>query len=158
MLTNFIIGVAASAVVGLALWLLLPRGVVLTRNRMTQDWAGRPIYDTWALRNDSALPIRVRRVLVTSASLPDGPSGQFAPRPLTADLQKRTGASVQLDDEIAEITREEAQGGRWEGVRVEPGDSLIAHVPNNTGLTVHYRRAGVAGVLERRTVRVQGGV
>ena len=63
-----------------------------------------------------------------------------------------------LDDQVGEITRQEALAGRWTGVVVEPGDTLQVTVPNNTDVRVDYRRADWAGVLERRHVRIRGGV
>ena len=158
MIGDLLVGVAASTLVGIALWLLLPRGVVLTRQMRTTDWRGEPLYDTWVLRNDSAVAARLLRVQVTSSTMYDDARGRFVPQILTDDLAASTGVLMALDDQVGEITRQEALAGRWTGVVVEPGETLQVTVPNNTDVRVDYRRADWAGVLERRHVRIRGGV
>ena len=78
MIGDLLVGVAASTLVGIALWLLLPRGVVLTRQMRTTDWRGEPLYDTWVLRNDSAVAARLLRVQVTSSTMYDDARGLLA--------------------------------------------------------------------------------
>ncbi|MGG5259082.1 hypothetical protein [Phycicoccus avicenniae] len=158
MIEDFLVGVAASTVVGIVLWLLLPRGVVLTRLKRASDWCGQPISDTWVLRNDSAVAGRLLRVQVTNSSMYDDTRGRFVPQILQDDVAASTGVRMFLDDQIGELTREETFAGRWTGVVVEPGDTIQVTVPNNTDVRVDYRRDGWTGVLERRHVRVRGGV
>lgn len=157
MIEGFLVGVAASTVVGIALWLLLPRGVVLTRQMRDSDRRGQPLYDTWLLRNDSPVVGRLLRVQVTNSSMYDDTRGRFVSQTLTDDVAASTGVRMFLDDQIGELTREETLAGRWTGVVVEPGDTIEVTVPNNTDVRVDYRRDGWAGVLERRHVRVRGG-
>ena len=40
----------------------------------------------------------------------------------------------------------------WNKVVIPPGDTLTAHVPNNSDLRIKYRRAGLFGIFERRAV------
>lgn len=43
-----------------------------------------------------------------------------------------------------------------EGTLIPPGDTMEARVPNNTNLVIRYRRPGITGVLERRSITIQG--
>ena len=158
MIGDFLVGVAASTLVGIALWLLLPRGVVLTRQMRTTDGREEPLRDTWVLRNDSAVAARLLRVQVTNFTMYDHARKRFVPQILTDDLGARTGVKMALDDQVGEISRGETLAGRWAGVVVEPGDTIQVTVPNNTDVRVDYRRGGLAGVLERRHVLIRGGV
>lgn len=158
MIGDFLVGVVASTLVGIALWLLLPRGVVFTRQMRNTDWRGQPLFDTWLLRNDSAVAARLLRVQVTNSSMYDDTRGRFVPQIFRDDPAASTGVKMSLDDQVEEQTRQEALVGRWTGVVVEPGDTIQVTVPNNTDVRVDYRREGWAGVLERRHVRIRGGV
>lgn len=138
-----------TVIAGLALWALLPRGVVLTRARKANE------RDSWTIRNDSPLPIQLTSVRIAA--------------PETVDLESHTvgepdlpwdgilGVRLSLDDFTAEIARQDWQRA-WGEVSVEPGDTLTAHVPTNTTLYLDYRRAGWSGVLERRSLVIHGGV
>jgi hypothetical protein len=154
---DFLIGMGASAVVGMVLWALLPRGVVLTRAMRTQNWRGETLYDTWQLKNNSSLPIRLTSVTVTSPSTYNASRNRVEGVPLTPQNQDGFGISLRFDDDITELTREDIDKP-WNRVIIPPGDTLQASVPNNTNLRIKYRRAGVMGVLERRNMRVQGNV
>lgn len=51
-------GTVGSALVGVVLWLVLPRGAVLTKTRIYRNpWDDEPLYDTWEIKNDSAVSI-----------------------------------------------------------------------------------------------------
>ena len=123
---------------GLVLWALVPRGVVLTRSMQNPDPTGpdtKP--DTWWLTNASAVP-----ALITSMTL-EGIGH-------TSDPNEH----VRFIDHALEAKRENHQ--TWEGVIVPPGEIIEAHVRTNHDLSISYRRDGLTGVLERRTVKVTG--
>jgi hypothetical protein len=51
-------GTVGSALVGIVLWLVLPRGAVLTKTRVYRNqWDDEPLYDMWEIKNDSAVSI-----------------------------------------------------------------------------------------------------
>lgn len=135
-----------AVLVGVGLWLALPRGVVLVRERDLSR------HDTWVLTNDSPLPILLTHVLVRRIQNPV----EWVPLDPTRE-GGHDGVRLMLSDEIDEITRFEQRRG-WEGLEVRPGDALVAHVGNNAQLNIRYRRSGLFGVLERRCLQVNGGV
>jgi len=68
MIENFIIGLTASILVSVALWLFLPRGVAITRSKPARDGLGEAIPDSWVLQNQSPLPVQILRVRFTGFS------------------------------------------------------------------------------------------
>lgn len=140
------LGVVISTVQALLLWLFLPRGVILTRTPLSDIRADTygPVEDRWLLRNESSVPARILSVTLF------GQSGASTPEP-------REGGPLELDDEIAEMTRTDRRI-LWSKVVIQPGDALVAHVITNRDLEVRYRRAGWAGILERRRIKVSGVV
>src|SRR5699024_12264803 len=68
MIENFIIGLTASILVSVALWLFLPRGVAITRSKPARDGLGEAIPDSWVLQNQSPLPVQILRVRFTGLS------------------------------------------------------------------------------------------
>lgn len=149
-----LVDVAVALATGVGLWLLLPRGVVLTKAPMTHNLGGDPVYDTWRIQNDSALPVRI-----TSAAYrgPDTFNDRsWAWVELTEAVDERRGVSLHLDDEVPEIRRLD-KPTPWSEVEVQPGDTLTAKVPNLTDLRISYRRAGPFGFVERRDVTLSGG-
>jgi hypothetical protein len=154
---NFLTGMAGSALVGIVLWALLPRGVVLTRAIRRHNFLGEPLYDTWELRNDSALPIKLTSVAVMSTLTYDETKDRFDHVELTADNESKFAVELRLDDDISEIGRQERETP-WMGLIIPPGDTLEAKVLNNTDLVIKYRRPGVTGLLERRKVTIKGNV
>ena len=149
------VGVLVSIGVGIFLWAFLPRGVVLTRAVRTKDATGKHLYDTWEIRNDSSLPIRVRSVRVVTPDTWNDTTESFDEPEMPWD--GLFGVRLSLDDSTAEIARRDWQRP-WSEVVVESGDTLTAHVPNNTSVYVDYRRAGWSGLLERRHLVVHGEV
>lgn len=150
---SFLVGMLGSAIVGVVLWALLPRGVVLTRERMIRDWQGEQLLDTWQLRNDSALPVLIRSVTITGARTYNDATETIEVLTLTTDTEKH-GITLHSDDEMTENGR----GGQWTGVEIMPGDTLTAVVPLMSELRIEYRRAGWLGVFERRELRIAGGI
>lgn len=146
------ISVAASGlitiVVGVGLWAFLPRGVVLTRTVKT-DTA-----DTWRIKNDSPLPIRITSVRVSAPETVDLEAESILEPELPPD--GLLGVRLYLDDETAEIGRMDWRSA-WDQVVVVPGDTMTAHLPTNTSLYIDYRRAGWSGVFERRSLVIHGG-
>jgi hypothetical protein len=143
--------------VGLLLWTFLPRGVVLTRTPRTKDFRGESLYDTWEVRNSGPLPIRIRSVRFSDVMTVDLDAHEVRQVELPAEGLPSHDISLTFDEEMNEISREEWQTP-WSQVVVEPGDSLLAHVPNNASLYIDYRRAGLSGILERRNITIHGGV
>lgn len=72
------------------------------------------------------------------------------PVPVQLPVEGAFGVRLHFDDETREIGRVDL-GRPWRGLTVSPGETLTAHVPNNTTLTIRYRRSGIGGLLERRT-------
>ena len=148
-----------SVILSVALWGLLPRGVVLTRSPAGTDVQGNPQYNTWLVRNESPLPIRLGRVHYTGINTFDQASGEIrkVELPSYIDDEGELGIGLRFDDEVLELTRD-ANDKSWSQQIVPPGDVLVAYVNLNRSLVIPYRRAGIFGVFERRTVRVEGGV
>ncbi len=155
------VGAVVSVLTGVALWAVLPRGVVLTREQLTQGYDGKPLYNTWRIRNDSALPVRFTGVTYTGVNTFNPATDQIEvldlPSWVPAEQEADLGISLSLDDEVAELTRD-ADELRWDEVVVPPGDTLTAYVNLNRTLSIQYRRAGRLGLFERRTLRIDGGV
>jgi hypothetical protein len=157
----FLANTAVSLLVGLLLWAFLPRGVVLTRelSRLAPD--GSPQFQTWAIRNDSSLPVRITRVVYEGVNTFNGETGVIESRELVADdsidQEERLGVGLRFDDSSDEMARQ-VHGGLWSGQVVRPGDTLTAYVNLNRSMTIRYRREGSLGFLERRVLTIQGGI
>jgi hypothetical protein len=155
---ELLVSTVVSILVALALWAVLPRGVVLTRRIRAQDWKGEPLFDTWEIRNESPLPVTLIAATYSSAMTYHEDSAmreRVLPGWLPPDQEAGIGVSLAYDDEVLEISREEWQRP-WRGQCLRPGDALVAVVKNNCTLKVQYRRAGLFGVFERRTVTIDG--
>lgn len=61
----------SAVVTGVLLSLVLPRGAVLVRSMLTQYPDGTPRYDTWEVRNDSAVAVRIRSAAYMGAETYD---------------------------------------------------------------------------------------
>lgn len=133
----------------MALWAFLPRGVVLVRATK----ASKP--DSWTIRNDSPLPVRLRSVRVASPETVNLESDTVEEPELPWD--GLLGVHLKFDDETAEIRRADWRRP-WRHVVVGPGETLTAHVPVNTSLHIDYRRAGWSGVFERRHLDIHGTI
>lgn len=144
---NQMIDVLASAATGLALWALLPRGVVLTRSVRHHQPSGARALDTWEVRNESPLPVKITRVRVIR---PEGTTELSG-----TDNRPDLSVSLSYDDEVQDISRTDRRRP-WRGLPVLPGDTLTAVVSVNSTLCIRYRRAGWLGVLERREVQING--
>ncbi len=152
------LGFLASAVVGLLLWALLPRGVVLVRRPRTQDLLGQPLYDTWEIQNDSPLSIEILDVTVTGLSLMDFDHPQSVPtKSLPWDGIEGGMVSLCFDDPTLETRRTDWQRP-WQELTVPPGDTLQAHIMNNHMIEISYRRAGWLGLFEKRELVIHGYV
>lgn len=145
-----------SIAVGAALWAVLPRGVVLTRSFPASTADGQILLDTWRVKNDSPLPIRITSVAVRGLGTVNRQTEKIEWVQLKPDDEKSRGATLHLDDEVSEIRRLDAPVA-WNRVIVPPGDTMKAHVMNNTDLRIRYRRSGWLGVFERRTLTISGG-
>lgn len=151
---QFVLGLFGSLMVGVGLWLFLPRGVVLTR---VPDGP-----DSWTIRNDSALPVRIVSVTEKGINTYDEQADKFASIELQGcgcfDGEESThGVGLCLDDEVAD-TRMYSMDLSWKGTILPPGETLTAFVGNNTSLQIRYRRSGWAGIFERRYFEISGGV
>lgn len=131
---------------GILLWMFLPRGVVLTRAVRMYDSAGELLDDTWGLKNDSPLPVRLTSVRV----IMPGYEGELGP-------DGHELVWLTFDDETTEIAREDGRTP-WSKTVILPGDTLTAAISNNTTLRIQYRRAGWSGVFERRRLEIHGAV
>jgi hypothetical protein len=147
---------SVSIAVGVVLWAVLPRGVVLTRSFPAKTPDGQILLDTWKLQNDSPLPIRITSVAVWGLGTVNRKTEEIEWVELDPDDEKSRGATLHLDDEVSEIRRLDRTIS-WNKVIVPPGDTMKAHVLNNTDLRIMYRRAGWLGVFERRRVTISGG-
>lgn len=152
---NLLFGALTSALVGIGLWAALPRGVVLTKRFPATSWNGQILPDTWSLQNASALPVRLTSVRYRSPSTYNDATGRIEPREVPTEEGSTGPVQLTLDDGIAEITRHE-QRLQWRQVVIPPGDTLTAHVSNNTDLEIKYRRDGLLGQLERRKLTLKG--
>lgn len=152
---DVVLGAAASVVVGLALWLLLPRGVVLTRSFPATEADGSVLLDTWRIRNESPIPARIRSVAVCGAFSYDDSLGEIRWIELGNEQDTHSPATLRLDNEVAEVRRVEARLA-WRSITVAPGDTMTAHLLNNTTLRIRYRRAGPFGLVERREIQLHG--
>jgi len=150
---SFGLGAAASAVAGIVLWAVLPRGVVLKQSPKTRDAVGNPVYDTWEIVNDSHLPARISSVKALGADFDDPLKGV----PLPWHGFPDEGIQLSLDDVAVEVARVEWQRA-WSEVVLAPGAKATALVGTNTSLVIDYRRAGWVGVFERRSLTIHGCV
>lgn len=157
-MTAIIISMVTNLVAGVALWVALPRGVVLTRARRTQRYDGQPLLDTWEVRNNGALPITIRSVTYSGSHTWNAETRTIEERELPVfEGDGKLGVSLAFDDEVDEITRFDKQV-RWRGLVLRPGDTLQARVLTNCAITIRYRRSGCFGFVERRKLRIAGGV
>jgi len=155
-MAEVLVSAAVSITVGVALWALLPRGVVLKRSFPAVAPDGRVLFDTWRPRNESPLPVRIRSVAVSGIGTYDDTKGVLRWIDLGAEDAKNLAATLHVDDEVTEIRRTD-NDQPWRTVVVAPGDTMTAHVLNNTTLRIRYRRAGAFGVFERREIQIHGG-
>lgn len=157
-MSELLVGSLVSVLTSVALWALLPRGIVLTRSVRSQDFRGQPMTDTWELRNDSALPIRIVSVTVCGPHTYDHSRNKIAEIDLPIfEGRGKEGASLVFDDETLEIRRTDTARS-WRGIEIPPGDTLEAVVENNRTLRIRYRRAGRFGIMERREISIHGYV
>lgn len=139
---------------GFVLWTVLPRGVVLTRAYRARDLADEPLYDTWELKNDSAIPVQLVSVAMQSPETMDK-QGVIHWRELPTLLEDVHGIDVRMDDE--QLGYKSQDGDKWRGFIVPPGDTMQVQVTNLKTLRIRYRRAGWLGIFERREIRIHGG-
>lgn len=153
MLESFLVGAAASGVMGVVLWLLLPRGIILTRTFAPVDSKNRRKLDTWSLRNESSLPIRVARAEYRGADTYS--NGSLAWIRLNPADMVSDRFELQLDSDLSggEVL---AGFDKWRQFTLPPGDALLVRMPNNSQLRVRYRRAGLGGIVERRSIEIHG--
>lgn len=150
---DILINVIISLATGVLLWFALPRGAVLTKRLLDgpQDWDELSTIRPGDLRitNDSAVPIRLVSVTSRTALEPEWVS-------LDSETSKN-GQHLWIEDEVDNITMSE-QNTPWSKVTILPGDALRARVQNFSDLLIRYRRAGLWGHLEHRSLHVRGGV
>jgi hypothetical protein len=151
-----LLSASVSILVGVTLWALLPRGVVLTRSFPAVAPDGRVLPDTWRIRNESPLPVRIRSVAVSGVGTYDDTKGALRWVEVGTEDEDGLSATLHLDDEVTEIRRLDNRQP-WRAVVVAPGDTMQAHVLNNTTLRIRYRRAGAFGTFERREIQIHGG-
>ena len=90
-----------SVVVGIALWAFLPRGVVLVRSVHTNH------ADSWTIKNDSPLPVRLTSVRVASPDTVNLETHAIDENELPWD--GLLGVRLRFDDESTEIKRADWQ-------------------------------------------------
>ncbi|SDR74473.1 hypothetical protein SAMN04488570_0237 [Nocardioides scoriae] len=112
--------------------------------------------DTWQLTNDSPLSIKITSAKYYATETLNDPNGPWLD--LRPGLYEERGLDLHLDDEMSEMQRVDTASPTWRGVLIRPGDTLTACVPNLVDLRINYRRAGLWGLAERRSVWVRGGV
>lgn len=152
-----IAGGAISLLVGLGLWAVLPRGVVLTRELKTYPPGVEPQrVPEWTIRNDSALPVRLTKVIRSGIDTFDADSGEIHEVPLETWTEAGGDVTLTFDEETLYYEQDAAED--WNGLIVPPGDTLTAYVNLNRTLVIHYRRKGVFGIFERQSVKLDGGV
>jgi hypothetical protein len=152
-----IAGGVISLLVGLGLWAVLPRGVVLTREPKKYPPGVDPSrVGEWTIRNASALPVRLTKVVRSGIDTFDTDTGKIREVPLETCTGSGSDVTLSFDDETLYYWQEAADD--WNGLVVPPGDTLTAYVNLNRTLTIHYRRNGMFGVFERRSVSLDGGV
>ena len=134
---DLIAGGGVSILCSLLLWLFLPRGVVLTSE------ATGPL---WRVKNESALPVRILRASIKGVETYNDATGKFD--------------DVDVSDEEGRLMLGDGFGDPPEtrGYILQPGETLSAYVDLNQALTIHYRRAGYSGLLERRKLSISGGL
>lgn len=143
------LGTAGSLLVGVVLWLLLPRGVVLTKRWAVEYGTGTPIPVTFTITNDSAVEVQI--ISVDGPGFTSGTTWEPYPNPL--DLDDASTMLLTLDDFGLDIQREE-KSPSWKGVRIPPGETMSARVDGIMAMRVRYRRSGPFGVLERRSLEI----
>lgn len=149
---DFAIGLLASTIVGIALWLFLPRGVVITRSKPARDGYGEPIPDSWVLRNES--PLAVQMLGVSYSGISTFVNEQLTWKTLTPSELTGEPFVVQLDSDVGGGAM--SNDTSWSTVQLAPGDALVLQIPLHHQLEMRYRRAGWTGVFERRIVMIQG--
>jgi len=158
--------VVLALVTGIALWLLLPRGVVLTKQHpITDPFTGQILPDTWRITNASSLPIRIMSITESGLhtfghELPtrrrDRLWGWLHRRPKQRHPPVGFGASIAFDDSVQETRRTDCEHPVWTNEVVPPGETLTAEVRVNAAMHIAYRRDGWSGVFERRKLTVFG--
>lgn len=146
MLYDFVLGVVASALTGVGLWAVLPRGAALTRTSIGPD--------TWVIRNDSPVPVQINSVTWQGVDTLEGDKVAWREVPVEAEHDAAIRLTPREEQLFYNLTLTHR---RWQGFVVPPGDDLTATVMNNRDLRIKYRRAGWTGILERREIRVHGG-
>lgn len=160
------IGGVLSVLTGIGLWMLLPRGVVLTKQHpVTHPYTGEILPDTWRITNSSALPILVTKITESGVQTfghelkirwRDRITGWVRRRPPSRDLPVGFGGSLTFDDHVLETRRSDRDVPTWTRQIVPPGESLTAHLMNNASVRIVYRRAGWSGWFERRELMLFG--
>jgi hypothetical protein len=154
-LQDFTVGAFASALTGIVLWAVLPRGAALARRLRTTDWDGQPLHDTWTITNDSPVPVQFTSVAWQGVETLEG--DKLLWRELPPETSEIHGLDLTPEEEQLYYKVTDSLG-RWRGFVLPPGDTLRATVMNNHDLRIKYRRAGWTGVFERREIKVHGGV
>lgn len=145
-LCDFFLGVLASALTGVGLWAVLPRGAALTRTMVGPD--------TWVIRNDSPVPVQITSVTWQGVDTLEGDKVVWREVPVEAEHDAAIRLTPNEEQLFYALTLKHR---RWRGFVVPPGDDMAATVMNNRSLRIRYRRAGWTGILERREISVHGG-
>lgn len=125
-----------SLLVGIGLWLFLPRGAVLTKRPTDSALSGA---QSWILRNESAVGVRI--LWVERADMASPEPEKVAPGDLL----------LSFEDERHDIAVDE--GANWNHLILEPGDGVTVTIPTlNTNIVIRYRRDGWTGAGERRSI------
>lgn len=144
----FLMSLASSTIVGIGLWLFLPRGVTLHRIHPVHDDHGEPMPDTWALQNTTSIAARIIQIKVRSPAL-DGRSV-----PLTRDGTHEVRAW--FTDHHLDVLREDRKSDTWANIIVPPGETVVFNVNVNRDVDIRYRRANWSGIFERRRISIVG--
>ena len=122
------VGLVVTVLATLLLWLFLPRGVVLIGICLLK--AG-PNGVMWLVKNESSLSVRIRKVTLAG----------LVPYVVTdkgEEYRESAGGQTPLE----------------RGRIMKPGQGIRVNLAPEFTMVIKYRRAGWAGVLERRTLRI----
>ena len=138
--------IATSVIGGLLLLTFGPRQVVLSRRELED------INDSWELANTSSVPISIVKVKASGSVVDFGRARRIPLKGLNGLRFTLPADEIWFNDWSSDAKTP------WRRVQLQPGDVLRVRTPTNSSAAITFRRAGWAGVLDRRTISVHGGI